>query len=1070
MSDFNLDASAALAEIRNLVKEVNNLKGSLKNISTSNVEDFAKMENAFSNITAKIGLLSNKLNYLEAIMKKNSITINSNTQAINSNSSATTNNTKAATNNANAANSNTTATNKGTIANNNKAKSTTSLTNKLYDLVKVYILLKAAGYLKDLVVEVYDLAKTFDSLDFAMQKITGNLENAADSQRFLIEITSAFGVELVSTTNRWIKFLAAAKQSGLSLKATEDIFRSMTKAAGVLGLKTDELQGIYLALEQMLSKGKVTTEELRRQLGERLPGAMGIMAAAIGVTLPKLDEMLKKGEVLSAEVLPKFAKAVELAYDIENVNRIETLIASQNRLTASWQLFIKNISEGDGVIRKTFGFFLTVVNQAIDKLDQFYATRNQEIQRGTVVATDVLKSELDELAENELSLDGYKFKREIAAAKIKLEKATSKELIDIAEAEYAAVLQKLKVHNEEKEAIIKKYAKENIVSAREEYEKSLEELEKFTALEKKLENDKEDAGMFATVFTPDYGVAEAFGDEKFDGKIIKTRKNFEEASETIVAKVEKATAKWFLFKKLIEESEVVVPGGDEEDEPKSISQVRLRDIADLTLEIQNEILRNNVSMNKAILEDDKSSIAQRRDAIYNLHENMVSIAENSNAIVLRDLDAFYKKEREIALEAVNEGRLSRSKYNTFIVESEVEKNQKIKIASERLQNDLTNIQNSTISNSLKIDKDDESIDVDEVQDLYNKRIALAKKEYEASSKLTEDKIKLEKELKNISIEAANAIIDAKIKILKASIEGKNADDEWVQSVQRGINELEASRSIIPGPEEEDIAKWKNFWDTILGFAADFNNAIGDLVDSVFQNRIENIEAEIDAETKKYDSLIELAEGDDQQQKNLEEEKEARIKELEAKRLKESQKQAKAKKAFAISDILISTARAIMGIWADVPKVDFGISAGLMTAFVSTLGAAQIASVLASPIPKYKEGGEIDREHVGMINDGLFKEYIERNGEILTTDRKNAIVNLKPGDTIYKSYEDMNRKSRVMKTMTNNTRISQDKFDKLFFGVEDSIIKGFSKAKINNRIINKVYSNNDDYRRSLSKWN
>ena len=61
----------------------------------------------------------------------------------------------------------------------------------------------------------------------------------------------------------------------------------------------------------------------------------------------ELDKMLKAGEVLSAEVLPKFARAVELAYDIENVERINTLVAAQNRLTKSWQLFIKNITEGD---------------------------------------------------------------------------------------------------------------------------------------------------------------------------------------------------------------------------------------------------------------------------------------------------------------------------------------------------------------------------------------------------------------------------------------------------------------------------------------------------------------------------------------------------------------------------------------------------------------------------------------------------------------------------------------------------------------------------------------------------
>lgn len=51
------------------------------------------------------------------------------------------------------------------------------------------------------------------------------------------------------------------------MKDTKQIFDSVSKASSVLGLKTHELEGVYLALEQMLSKGKVTTEELRRQLG-----------------------------------------------------------------------------------------------------------------------------------------------------------------------------------------------------------------------------------------------------------------------------------------------------------------------------------------------------------------------------------------------------------------------------------------------------------------------------------------------------------------------------------------------------------------------------------------------------------------------------------------------------------------------------------------------------------------------------------------------------------------------------------------------------------------------------------
>ena len=68
------------------------------------------------------------------------------------------------------------------------------------------------------------------------------------------------------------------------------------------------------------------------------------------------------------------------------------------------------------------------------------------------------------------------------------------------------------------------------------------------------------------------------------------------------------------------------------------------------------------------------------------------------------------------------------------------------------------------------------------------------------------------------------------------------------------------------------------------------------------------------------------------------------------------KQAKMERAMAVSQIAINTASAIMSIWAQVPKFDFGISAGVLTGFVSALGVAQAATVLAQPLPSYAEGG------------------------------------------------------------------------------------------------------------------
>ena len=54
----------------------------------------------------------------------------------------------------------------------------------------------------------------------------------------------------------YIKFIIAALRAGLSVKEIHNIFIKINEAARELKLKTYELTGVYLALSQMVSKGK----------------------------------------------------------------------------------------------------------------------------------------------------------------------------------------------------------------------------------------------------------------------------------------------------------------------------------------------------------------------------------------------------------------------------------------------------------------------------------------------------------------------------------------------------------------------------------------------------------------------------------------------------------------------------------------------------------------------------------------------------------------------------------------------------------------------------------------------
>src|SRR5210317_302130 len=206
------------------------------------------------------------------------------------------------------------------------------------------------------------LTKQLDSMAFAMKAVIRNVVELAQTETWLKEVTKDFGAELITTTNRYIKFRAAANQAGLTAKETQEIFGTMTKVSGVLGLKTDELTGIYLALEQMVSKGKVTTEELRRQLGERLPGAMDIMANSMGVTTAKLDEMMKKGEVITKEVLPGFEKQVNIAFGLDSISKVDTLQAATIRLRNAWTILVEDFKKGNSASQRLTELFDGLAN------------------------------------------------------------------------------------------------------------------------------------------------------------------------------------------------------------------------------------------------------------------------------------------------------------------------------------------------------------------------------------------------------------------------------------------------------------------------------------------------------------------------------------------------------------------------------------------------------------------------------------------------------------------------------------------------------------------------------------
>ncbi|MCE2839659.1 MAG: tape measure protein, partial [Cyanobium sp. 49614_E6] len=147
----------------------------------------------------------------------------------------------------------------------------------------------------------------------ALQGISTSQADFQASLAGVDRIANRLNIPLKDATEQFTSLRASMAANGYSAADTLKVYESLSAANTALGGDSQKLQGILLATSQVFSKGKVTAEELRGQIGERLPGAFSEFARATGRTTAQLDQALSDGEVSLADFV-KFADSMGRKY------------------------------------------------------------------------------------------------------------------------------------------------------------------------------------------------------------------------------------------------------------------------------------------------------------------------------------------------------------------------------------------------------------------------------------------------------------------------------------------------------------------------------------------------------------------------------------------------------------------------------------------------------------------------------------------------------------------------------------------------------------------------------------
>ena len=252
---------------------------------------------------------------------------------------------------------------------------------------------------------------------------------------------------------------------------------------------------------------------------------------------------------------------------------------------------------------------------------------------------------------------------------------------------------------------------------------------------------------------------------------------------------------------------------------------------------------------------------------------------------------------------------------------------------------------------------------------------------------------LESELATVNLSTdKREKLEEKLAKLKADLAQKEAETEI-----DAINKVTKADEKAQKERQKNLKKW-------LQTASQAVGAIGNLVSSIYDGQIQKIEEEREANEEKYDEDIERIENLAESGAISEEEAEARKRaakslteaknaELEKQKQEMARKQAIWEKATSVAQAGIATALAITEALPNIP----------LSIVIGAMGAIQVATILATPIPSYAEGTKGNDRHPGgtaLVGDAGKHEVIMYSGKAWITPATPTLVDIPKGAQVF----------------------------------------------------------------------
>lgn len=409
-------------------------------------------------------------------------------------------------------------------------------------------------------------------------------------------------------------------------------------------------------------------------------------------------------------------------------------------------------------------------------------------------------------------------------------------------------------------------------------------------------------------------------------------------------------------------------------------------------ERMQKIAKENEEYAKKLAEAEKKRIEEKKKYT----DEMLRLEEEQSSLRIAATSTGYKELENIITENYSKGLLSRKEYDEAMRELER------KAANEQLQ--------------IQIDAAEKMIEIAEASGVVSKqqiemlRESIKAMEAEIGSINADDQLKKAEEQQDITRRNFEVLkgYSSALKDLASDIDSPFAG--IFDGMDKGFSIM--SDKISGGWKEltdgEKMERTTEMWASMV-------SGIGEMISSIYDRQIEAIEAEQEANEKAGEEEISRIEALEERGAITTEEAEARKRaaedktaqknaELEKKKAALRTKQAKFEKATSIAEAAIQIAG---GILQTIEQLGFPAAIPMIAA-LGAMGAIQLATIIATPIPKYAKGTDSHKGGLAVVGDGGVPETIVTDKGAYITPSVPTLVDIPKGAKVIPYAVDMDR--------------------------------------------------------------